>query len=289
MVLRLKKKDFFASDAFPITVNRPVRKNVEQHSHQFSELVLITSGYGLHITDRETWPISAGDVFVISGNRPHEYREQKDLALVNIMYDADRLVMPTLDLNALDGFHALFILEPARRKRQRFEARLRLSMNELSCVEGLVNTLEEELKARRPGFRFMAVALFMQIVGYLSRCYSRSRTPDSRALLRIGQAISYLESHFDRDISLKEIAGIAHMSTRNFQRTFREAMGSSPIDYLIRQRVAHAADFLRQQNQAMTITELAFKAGFQDSNYFSRQFKKVMGTSPREFRKRTAR
>ncbi|MEA2630957.1 MAG: hypothetical protein QOE66_1176, partial [Chloroflexota bacterium] len=70
----------------------------------------------------------------------------------------------------------------------------------------------------------------------LARCYSRSRNPDSRALLRLAEAISYLETHFEDPVDLDELASTAHLSKRSFIRAFRAAMGSSPIAYLIQLR-----------------------------------------------------
>src|SRR5262249_22696843 len=127
-----------------------------------------------------------------------------------------------------------------------------------------------------------AMALFMQIVGWLSRCYGRGRNPDTQALLRIAQTISHLEAHFAEPARLDDLAGIAHMSKRGFVRTFRAATGQSPIAYLIQIRVNGAASLLRSSH--LSITEIAYRTGFRDSNYFSRQFRQVMGVTPRAYR-----
>jgi AraC family L-rhamnose operon transcriptional activator RhaR/AraC family L-rhamnose operon regulatory protein RhaS len=123
----------------------------------------------------------------------------------------------------------------------------------------------------------------MQLVGYLSRCYSRSKSPDSRALLRIAEAIAHLETHYQEPIDLDDLARISHASRRSFIRAFRAAMGNSPIAYLIQLRINRAADLLRRSDQS--ITEVAFHVGFDDSNYFTRQFHKVIGVSPRAYRR----
>ena len=282
MPYTIRKASHFKPGDFPVVVMRMVQQDqVNPHSHQFSELVIITSGIGVHVTEKESWPITAGDVFVVNGNWRHAYRQTEGLGLINILYDSERLAMPTKDLRALPGYHALFMLEPAYRRQRGFRSRLKLSMDELVWMEGIVDALEEELKARRPGFRFMSTALFMRIVGYLSRRYGRLRASDSRSLFRIGQAISHIENHYDKDISLDRLAKIAGMSRRNFLRIFRDAMGDSPIDYLIRLRVSRAIELLRQSD--MTITEAAYEVGFKDSNYFTRQFRKVMGMGPRAY------
>jgi AraC-like DNA-binding protein len=287
MIRTLRKEDWFHPDGFPIVVaRRDPQEPFGVHTHEFSEIVLITGGTGLHVTGRDSWLLSSGDVFIIGGSRPHDYRDMNGLRLINILFDPADLRMDLLDLPALPGYHALLTLEPAWRRRHQFRSRLRLAPKDLGFVIGLVDRLEEELADRRPGFRFLATALFMELVGFLSRCYSRSKDPDSRALLRIAEAISYLETHFEEPIGLEDLARIAHQSRRNFVRAFHAAMGSSPIAYLIQLRVNRAADLLRRSDQS--ITEIAFRVGFSESNYFTRQFHKILGVTPRAYRQQHA-
>jgi transcriptional regulator GlxA family with amidase domain len=71
------------------------------------------------------------------------------------------------------------------------------------------------------------------------------------------------------------------MSLSTLNRNFIEATGLSPIDYLIRIRVLRGADMLREG--AGSVSEVAFAVGFNDSNYFSRQFRKIMGETPSRY------
>ena len=64
---------------------------------------------------------------------------------------------------------------------------------------------------------------------------------------------------------------------------FKEATGYSPIDYLIRIRLHKAAEML--VSTSSTISEISPECGFADSNYLTRQFRKVYKVSPREFRR----
>jgi transcriptional regulator GlxA family with amidase domain len=76
------------------------------------------------------------------------------------------------------------------------------------------------------------------------------------------------------------------LSWRNFLRAFHAAMGSSPIAYLIQLRVNRAADLRRRSDQS--ITEIAFRVGFSESNDFTRQFHKILGVAPRIYRQQHA-
>ena len=281
----LKIDDWFHPDGFPISVERREPQELfEPHAHEFAELVIVTGGKCLHVTGHDSWELTAGDVFVIAGPREHEYRELVDLRLVNILYQPSQLKMGLLDLPSVAGYHALFTLEPAWRTRQPTNGRLHLNGKEMAQVIELVDRLEVELKAREPGFCFMATASFMQIIGLLSRCYGRSPSPDGRALLRIGEALSHLERNIHREIDLEELASIAQMSRRSFLRVFQSATGTSPLAWLICQRINRACSLLR--NTDRRVTEIAFDVGFNDSNYFTRQFRKVTGFSPRDYRLR---
>ena len=281
----LKIDEWFHPDGFPISVERREPQELfEPHAHEFAELVIVTGGKCLHVTGHDSWEMTAGDVFVIDGPREHEYRDLVDLRLVNILYQPNQLKMGLLDLPSVAGYHALFTLEPSWRSRQTTNSRLHLSSKDLAQVIELVDRLEVELKAREPGFGFMATASFMQIIGMLSRCYGRSPSPDGRALLRIGEAMSHLERNIHRDVNLEELASIANMSRRSFLRVFQSATGTSPLAWVIEQRINRACSLLRHTDRR--ITEIAFDVGFNDSNYFTRQFTKATGVSPRNYRLR---
>jgi len=283
MVQVLHKNEYF--DDFPIVVaKREPQPPFPCHRHQFSELVIVTGGSGLHIIRGNPFPISAGDVFVISDNAPHEYSEMNGLALVNILYDPKELGIINWDLRDLPGYHALFNLEPRYRKQHNFESRLRLNRNDLAVLQRLLDRLDVELNRRKPGFRLLATARFMEMITFLSRAYSTSQISESRELLLIGKAIAYIEEHYDQDIDLDSLANIAHMSRRSFSRAFRKAMNMSAMEHLIRLRIAKAGNLLRRTD--ISVTEVAFAVGFGDSNYFTRQFRNITGQSPREYRKK---
>jgi len=279
----LKTSDWFHEDGFPIVVEpRNPQQPFGLHNHEFCEIAIITGGTGLHVTGELSWPISSGDAFVISGQRPHTYKNMENLSLVNILFQPAKLSWEEQELFDVPGYHALFALEPTWRVDHEFESRLRLSQSDLANVMLLVDQLENELEERSLGFRCMASGLFMQITCYLSRCYGRKSCSDSQSLLRIAEAISHLETHYREPINLEGLARIAHMHERGLLRAFKKALGLSPIAYLIRVRVSRATELLR--NEDMSITDVAFELNYEDSSYFSRQFQEIMGMTPRNYR-----
>jgi len=285
--MRLKGSAYFETMDLPLAVVRiDPHEPMELHTHEFCELVLIQRGSGIHRVGTRPYPVKAGDVFVINGRRRHGYEETSNLALVNILYNPALLATANKLLADVSGFHILFALEHAFRDSRGFDNRMHLSLADLRQVNGWVDALEKELGEKAPGFRFQALVLFMQIVGYLARIYEAASVDTSAELVRMGKVITHLEKEYRSPIALDDVARIAHMSRRNLTRVFARVMGQSPIGYLIRLRVNRAADLLR--NSSMKISAIGYEAGFEDSNYFSRQFRHLTGMTPRAFRRREA-
>lgn len=190
--------------------------------------------------------------------------------------------MPLQDLETLPGYNTLFHLEPAARRRHQFDSRLRLSSSDMHEACRLIDFLEKELEVRERGFRFIAMATFMQLVGHLSRCYGRTKNLDSQSLLQIPEVIGYIEKNYSKPISLDELVDISGLSRRSFSRVFESSMGCTPISHLIELRISRACELLK--NTERSITEIAFDVGFNDSNYFARQFRKTLNVSPSTYR-----
>ena len=285
---RLDSRVMFGYTGMPLRVMRIPSHGAysAQHTHDFHELVVIVDGHGRHEVDDEAYDLEAGDVFVILGDTSHGYPETESLSLINILFDPEQLLIPQNDLADLPGFHALFSIEPQLKTQGKFRNHLRLSTAELGYVSELVSELEEELTARKPAYQFMAVGHLMRLMGYLSRCYSDVQLDRTRPVAQISRLLSFLNSNYRDPLSVADLMAVAHMSQTSLMRTFGEITGRSPIDYLIRLRISRAAELLRSSE--MSVTEIAAAVGFEDSNYLTRQFKRIRGVSPRAYRTRRA-
>ena len=280
---RLKKKDFFEDPTLPLQVYiRDPQPEFPMHSHGFDELVIILKGTAMHIIDEQEFPVKVGDVFVIEQNRAHQYQQMHGLALANILFDPEALAMSQWDIRALPGFHALFSLEPAFRAQHNFKSRLQLSDAQLNQINEKIHDLTRETEQRNPGYRIMARGLFMQLAVTLSRAYSSTPSEESIDLLRIGDAIAHIETHYAEKLTLDELARKSHLSQRHFSRVFQECIGHSPIEHLMHVRCQKAAELLKGTDR--TITDIAFDCGFSDSNYFTRCFRRTMNQTPRQYR-----
>ncbi|MDD5599654.1 MAG: AraC family transcriptional regulator, partial [Victivallaceae bacterium] len=108
--------------------------------------------------------------------------------------------------------------------------------------------------------------------------------PEQIAILSLSEIISYIESNYQHAITVSALAKRASMSEVTFYRLFKKAFNMSPVNYLIAVRIARAQEML--ENSRLSVSEIASRTGFTDSNYFSRAFKKLSGASPRLYRSR---
>jgi AraC family L-rhamnose operon transcriptional activator RhaR/AraC family L-rhamnose operon regulatory protein RhaS len=283
---KLRHQDYFADRNLPVDIHEEYsQRTIALHRHDFSELVVISGGEGLHYTEDSEYLVIAGDCFLIPPDLAHGYKTKQGLQLTNILFHPRLLEYPrfTGGNDIMPGFYALFSFEPEYRKQHNFAGRLRLSPAQLLETAALIREIKEEKKQKEEGYVFMAMALLMRIIGYLSRCYVTNKSPETRPLLRLGTTFSYIEQNFSRDISLRELAELAHMSESSLNRAFKKTCGLAPIEYLIDVRIRESCGLLLHSE--MPVGEIAHKVGFIDSNYFSRQFRKIMQVSPRNYRR----
>lgn len=95
-------------------------------------------------------------------------------------------------------------------------------------------------------------------------------------------ALEYMDRHvfstfYNRDLARESQASISHLDY-----LFRAQFGISPLQYYLQLKIEHAKAFLSNRNS--TIKQIAEQLGYEDPYFFSRQFKKIAGVSPREFR-----
>ena len=116
----------------------------------------------------------------------------------------------------------------------------------------------------------------------MTNLYSLNRTLIIYTVLTFQIRYIY-ENLSDSHLTVKNIADTLDISTTYLVRIFKEVTDSSPLEYIKSVRINYASDMLITQNS--TVEKVAFESGFYDSSYFCKEFKKVMGCSPRTFKK----
>lgn len=255
------------------------------HWHDFAELVIITSGQGMHNINGVSYPVSSGDVFVISGRTTHYFEEYEYLGITNIMFD-DRLFDGMQEyLNRIPGYHVLFRFEPELRTSGSYQNSLHLSSQELESVIRLTGKIDFELQKRFPGSEAAAIGKMLELTIFLSRALNSRQSEEGQpaALTRLAALTSTLESSFQETWDLARMAKYCGMSVNTLLRNFQAVNRQSPLQYLTALRLNAAANMLK--NGSMAVSEIAFACGFNDSNYFAKCFRKHFHTSPSAFRR----
>ena len=275
----MRDSAYFRDEKAPIAIARiGSHAKTSSHDHEFHELVLVLKGSGVHFTDDESYPIYSGDVFLIPPGYKHGYCDTSELDLVNILYSKKLMGVPEFDIKDIPGYHLFFELEPGMRRVHEFKSRLTLSSGKLIECESIVTQIEKELESGKAGSDFMAVSLLMRLQCLIARSYNSNPTRKGEALIRLADVVAFIERNHSRGIRLEELAKVANMSRSTLNRSFLEATGLSPVEYLIRTRILKGAELLREKRG--NVSDVAFAVGFKDSNYFSRQFRRVMGEAP---------
>jgi AraC family transcriptional regulator len=155
-------------------------------------------------------------------------------------------------------------------------------------MHGVIDALRDEDQTVRPCVDYLARA----IAACLVRKHSNARTGRNSAALAahvgrqaLQRAIDYIHAHLSADLSLIDIAGAAFLSPYHFSRVFKNSVGLSPHQYVLRARVEAAKDLLiAGQN---SLGEIASRVGFSDQSHLTRHFKRRYGVPPGAFAKQS--
>lgn len=267
---------------FACTLFTGTSKAFPQHTHEFTEIVVVFQGYTMDVINGREYALSAGSVVVMGGNDTHATRRSEHCRELLVQCDLERLGIVMDDLQTLPGYHLLFDLEPRQRRHTAHTGLLKLDARGTAQAETLAQRLFAEWRDRQPGYRFCVVTLLRELIAFLCRAYHAPRVATSHELLRISDALAYIHQHYDEPISVTALQECTHMRHATLRRAFVRAVGVTPVQYIIQHRLRRAAHLLRTTERS--ITDIGIEVGFCDGNYFARMFRKVLGVTPRRYR-----
>ena len=128
------------------------------------------------------------------------------------------------------------------------------------------------------------------LIGHLYLMLDYLTRSSSKRLMQTGkirdfyikEAISFIEQNFQNDISVEDIAGFCNLNRSYFGKIFRDTLGKSPQEFLISYRMSKAAELLKLTE--LSVGDISSAVGYLNQLHFSRAFKKIYGTSPRQWR-----
>ncbi len=250
----------YGTKILPFIVNSSVceYQDFSPHWHESIELLYCTSGKGHVIIDGTSFDFVPGRVLAVNKNQLHDVTNEESISYNYIIIFEEFLKENGIDTDTC-AFKNL-IEDPEM-------CRLFLKMH------GDFKNGEEAIR-----IRLDATELIYKLV--TEHSVERSGLNPS-AVEGIKAAIVYINQNYKENISLEKIAEISNFSKYYFTKKFKEMTGRTYIDFLGSTRCQRATDMIRAGS---SVSEVCFAVGYSDPAYFSRVFKKFIGTAPSKYK-----
>lgn len=150
--------------------------------------------------------------------------------------------------------------------------------------EDLFRQMRDELVKCSWGYEEMLTFLFRVLLLTMRR-RMKEDAPRISGFVQdeIDRAKAYFEEHYNAEISIEQYAASRSMSTSWFNRSFRNSVGTSPMQYILEIRIRNAQTLLETTDYS--VADIASVIGYDNPMYFSRLFRKAKGLSPAKYRK----
>ncbi len=250
----------------------------EMHSHDNFEIYYQMSGGRNYFIEDRFYSTKKGDVLIIAPGTRHKttYAGIKNYQRFCIYFRPefltgfDRFASAVKLLGGINGYS---IVE--------------LKNNEREKVEFLLFNMLEEFNTRPGNYALNLELMLKELIIYLDRSHcsvetGKSYSPNIYRL--ISEVCLYLQDNYSQDIKLEDLAGHFKLSAFYLSRRFKEITNHSIPQYMNNIRLEVSRDLLKSTNH--TVTEIATHVGYASPSHFARVFKKYLGLSPHQYRKK---
>lgn len=241
------------------------------HTHQELQFIWIVKGEGTAFIGDRILPFRNGELFLISSNLPHVFKsdpsrenvESLSIYFLESIFESNKS-LPEFD--AINKFLDWFTQGAIFRKDSHIRLLEKMSLiensNGVKQILVLIELMEEVVTQEE----FDLIA---------SSDYA---TPNNKEGEKISGIIGHLYSNYATNISLDEVANIAHMTPQAFCRYFKRHTRKSMVQYLNQIRIGKVCKWL--QENKYSVTQSCYQAGFNNISNFNRQFKSITGFTP---------
>lgn len=249
----------------------------KNHYHDFFEISIILEGQSEYTIEGETHLLEKGAILLFNPGVYHYEQISKGMSNRQIHIGIRRF--------SIDRFPRDFFP-------------LEATIVHLSeCEDVFFETCFEIIKERnerKSGYDIILKSLVLKLMVYILRDKSTDELEDKELVLTdeklerqqlVDEIKLYIETNYREDLTLNRIAEACYASPATISRIFKEQLGESPINYLIRYRLEKAKTLLDNTGD-ISIKETAHLIGYEDALYFSKLFKKYYGSSPTDYAKR---
>lgn len=221
---------------------------------------------------QHTSPCTRGDICIVPVGHPFFWQWQRDDHYMRIQINPQcfkQLAQETTDWDA-DCIKLL----PKFRVRH-------VQIEQISLM--LLDELRNSSAAGHLYVDSLATALIVQLLRNFSGVESQIVPCEGGLSARqMLQVADYVNEHLAQEIKISELAELTRMSHFHFSRLFKQAIGVSPHQYVIEQRVEKAKQLLKQSQ--LPIMEIAMLCGFSSHSHLGKCFRQYTGMSPKQYR-----
>lgn len=231
------------------------------------KLCLVKCGSALWQIDDRLVPVKEGDVVILSNRMKRVFKEVSEehgIELVIVEFE------PQLFMNR---FRSLLYGKDIEHN------------NVISDHEELIRlfqTIETEAQNSFSHSGIVIGAKLVEALALMMRHFDIAEKSNVRMGSDMYRVLEYIDEHYRDDISEKQVAELANMSTTGFSRYFTKCMGVGFAGYIMQKRIQFALHLLMSGNK--TVLEIALESGFNNTASFYKAFKKITGTNPTEYR-----
>jgi AraC family transcriptional activator of mtrCDE len=258
-------------------------KSEHLHFHNCLEIGICHSDSGIMEIEGKSVSFKAGDVTCIPRHLPHTtYSSPNTASLWSYIFFSPEELFKNLFRSSDNNFE--------RPMSAMKISNYILSNEEHPKVYTLATTIVDELKQQNPYFRESAHGLLLSLYIELLRIYSKNEKLTDHETERnlegnfvIFPVLEYIYKNYMTPITIDFLADLCHLSTTHFRRRFHEIMGTAPLDFINSTRIEEACKLLKSTEDS--ILSISEQVGFHTISSFNRCFSKLMGESPREWRK----
>lgn len=241
--------------------------HIERDHYPGHELIFCRKGKGLVRIAGRTHAVGPGELLWVNCHHPHAYW-------------ADPQTPWELDWLRMDGLQLDAICKILATESQPVFSRLNAAAVE-AIFRGIFVRMQDA-KPDGPAWIHAKVARLIALAFQSRATTAGQREPEIPLTLR--KPIEKMRLYFHLPLRVAELAALAGMSPSHFNRVFNAAFGTSPIDWLRRERITQAKRRLIESEDS--IKEIAGQTGWSDQFFFSKDFKQVTSFTPTEFRRR---
>lgn len=239
--------------------------------HPFTYFYYIAEGFGKLSIESEIIEVNAGDLIIINSNIGHTLYLDKSISNIKLLgFGIESVSVAGLledQVKSINYFHI-----DNRDKSLKFEE--------------YFEDIYTEYKGNDIFAKSLANAIASTLVINLLRKYRTSITVkhDKKVNRQIDYIKSYIDSNYNEDIKLEDLSSMAYMNKFHLISEFKQSYRITPIEYLILKRVEVAKNLLISTNH--TMEEISAIVGFNSQSYFNQVFKKKVGQTPSQFRRK---